>query len=201
MPASDVSICNRALQMLGAESILNLSEDNNRARALNVAYEPVRDAEFDRHRWRFSIKRVSLPAVAAAPDSDYARQFQVPNDFIRLIPGGDIVQLADLSDYRSGSSAMYSVEGDKILTDLGAPLSIRYIARITDASLFNPAFAEALAARLADACCERLTQSDSKKQLAWGYYKQAIREAITSNAIERAPASVADDTWVMARLA
>lgn len=200
MPASVVSICNRALQMLGAESIINLQEENNRARALNVAYEPVRDAELHRRRWRFSLKRASIPASATVPISDYARQFPVPNDFLRLVPGGDIRQLADLSDFRSGSSATYSLEGGQILTNLGAPLKIRYISRVTDPALFNASFAEALAARIAHTCCERITQSDSKQQLAWGYYKQAVKEASVANAIEGAPESVADDTWVLARL-
>jgi hypothetical protein len=108
--------------------------------------------------------------------------------------------MADMSDFRSGGSATYSVEGDKILTDLGAPLAIRYIARITDPALFNASFAEAFAARLAHTCCERITQSDSKQQLAWGYYKQAIKEAVLANAVEGAPESQADDTWVLARL-
>jgi hypothetical protein len=200
MPISAVSICNRALQMLGADSIINLSEDSNKARALNIAYEPVRDAELHRRRWRFAIKRASIPASAVAPDSDFNRQFPVPNDFLRLVPGGDIRQLADMSDFRSGTSQMYSIEGGMILTDLPAPLAIRYIYRVTDPALFNPSFAEALSARLAHTCCERITQSDSKQQLAWGYYKQAIREAVVANAIEGAPESQADDTWVMARL-
>jgi hypothetical protein len=167
---------------------------------MNIAYEPVRDAELHRHRWRFSLKRTSIPASATTPDSDYARRFPVPNDFLRLVPGGDLRQMADMSDFRSGSSATYSLEGGAILTDLSAPLSIRYIARITDPAQFNASFAEALAARIAETCCERLTQSDSKKQLAWGYYKEAIREAIRANAIEGAPESQADDTWVLARL-
>lgn len=200
MPASIISICNRALQILGADSIINLQEDNNRTRALNIAYEPVRDAELQRRRWRFSIKRVSLPALSATPDSDYARQFQLPNDYLRLIPGGDLRTLTDMSDYRSMGSALYSVEGMQLLTNLGAPLAIRYIARITDAAIYNASFAEALSARIAHACCERITQSDSKQQLAWGLYKQAIKEATLANAIEGAPESVADDTWVVARL-
>lgn len=200
MPASTISICNRALQILGADSIINLQEDNNRTRALNIAYDSVRDAELQRRRWRFAIKRTSLPALSTAPDSDYARAFQLPNDYLRLIPGGDLRSLADMSDFRSTSSSLYSIEGLQILTDLSAPLSIRYLARITDAAIYNASFAEALAARIAHACCERITQSDSKQQLAWGVYKASIKEATLANAIEGAPESVADDTWVMSRL-
>lgn len=196
---SEVSIGNGALIKLGADTIIALTDDNNRARTLNARYESVRDAELRRRRWRFSIKRTSLAALATTPDSDFAYAYQLPADFLRLIEGGDIVQLADLSDYRSGSSEMYSIENGTILTNLSAPLAIRYIAKITDPTLYDPAFAEAFSARLAFECCEKLTQSDSKKQLAWGDYKNSIKEAIAANAIEVASESVADDTWVMAR--
>lgn len=200
MSASEVSICNRALQLLGSDTIISLTDDNNRARAMNLAYQPVRDAEQERHRWRFCIKRDSLAALATAPSFGYAYQYQRPNDYLRLIEGGDLTSAADLSDYRTGSSALYSIEGDRILTDLGAPLNIRYLARIEDTSLFSPSFCEALSARLADDCCERITQSDSKRQLSTAAYKRAIQEAVRANALEVATESQADSEWVVGRV-
>ncbi len=199
MATSDVSICNRALQHLGASAIISLDDNNVRGRAMNTAFEPVRDAELRRRRWRFSIKRTSLPALSDAPDSGYAYQFQVPNDYLRLIEGGDIRSLPDLSDYRSLSSETFSLENGKILTDLAAPLSIRYIARITDASLFDAAFVEALSARLAYETCEQITESSQKKNDCLTAYRLAIREAVGANALEVASSSIADDTWITAR--
>lgn len=198
--ASEVSICNRALQILGEDSITALSESSNRARALTIAYEAVRDAELERRNWRFAIKRDSLAALSDEPIDDYAYQYQVPNDFLRLIHGGDLVPYPNTDDYRSSSDALWSREGDKILTDMAAPLSIRYIAKITDVSLYSPAFREALAARIAVEICERITQSSSKKADAMAAYKQAIREATKSNAFDLAPESIGDGSWVTARL-
>jgi len=195
---SEVSIANRALTLLGSDLIIALTDDNNRGRTINANYAAIRDAELVRHRWRFAIARASLAALAAVPDSDYGKQYQVPGDFLKLIEGGDLIGAADLTDYRSGGS-LYSREGDKILTNLGGPLHIRYIARITDASLFDPAFAESLAARIADECCERITQSDSKRQICMAAYKRAIGEATKANALEVPPQSQSDDTWLIAR--
>lgn len=198
--ASEVSICNRALQILGADPITALSESNDRSRALTIAYSAVRDAELERRNWRFAIKRDSLAALADTPIADYAYQYQVPNDFLRLIHGGDLVPYPNTSDYRGSSDALWSREGDRILTDLGAPLSIRYIAKITDVSMYSPSFCEALAARIAVEIAERLTQSSSKKADAMAAYKQAIREATKSNAFDQAPESIGDGSWVTARL-
>jgi hypothetical protein len=199
--ASEVAICNAALVKLGADTIIALNENNTRARVMNLRYGPVRDAELHRRRWKFSIKRVSLPALLAAPQSDYDRKFQLPGDYLRLVEGGDIATAADLTDYRgSPGSALFSIEGQELLTNLGAPLNIRYIARITDTGLFNASFSEALSSRLAWECCEKITQSDSKRELAWRDYKEALREALRANAIETPPNSIADDSWLISRL-
>lgn len=198
---SDVSICNRALQKLGAASITSLDDNNVRGRAMNLAFEPVRDAELRRHRWRFAIKRTSIARLVAAPDSGFSYQYQVPNDFLRLIEGGDIASTADLSDYRGVSGAAYSVENGRILTNYSSPLAIRYIARITDASLFDSAFCEALSARLAVETCETITESTQKKADLFRDYQVAIREAVRANSLEVASEAIADDTWVLARIA
>lgn len=196
---SEVSIANRALTLLGGDTIIALTDDNNRGRTISANYQAIRDAELARRTWRFSIKRASLAALAAKPDSDYGKQFPLPNDFLKLLEGGDLVSGADLTDYRTSSSALWSREGNLVLTDLGSPLHVRYVARITDASLFDAAFAESLAARIADECCERLTQSDSKRQICMAAYKRAIVEATRANALEVPSESQADGEWLMSR--
>lgn len=199
MATSAILVCNRALHKLGARTINSLDDNKESARVMRIAYDPVRRAELRRHRWRFSIARVSLPALTEEPDSDYARQFQLPNDFLRLIEGGDIVSVADLSDYRGGVSALYSVEGGKILTDLAAPLAIRYLRDVTDTALFDAAFLEAFAARLAYEGCERITESNSKEDALLRGYRMAIKEAVIANALEVASEYPADSSWVVTR--
>lgn len=196
-----VKLANGALRKIGADRITALTEDNNRARIMNERYLSVLAAELHRNRWKFSITRASLPALSTTPISDYGYQYQLPSDYLRLIEGGDIADTADLSDYRGfPGSPLYSIEGQKILTNIGAPLQIRYISMVTDVSLYNPSFKEAYMARLAWETCEAITQSDSKRQLAWSDYLASIREAKRANAIEAPSASMPDTEWVMARL-
>lgn len=196
---SEVAIANAALSKLGEEPILALTDDTTPARTLNGRYRAVRDAELRRRRWRFAIRRVSMAALSAAPDSDYARQFQLPNDYLRLIEGGDIVSVVDFTDFRGRSNALYSIEGRAILTDLGDPLAIRYIAQITDTATFDAAFTEALASRLAYECCKKITGSDAERDRCLEDYNKAIKEATRANALELATEDTVDDTWVMAR--
>ena len=58
--ASVVGICNRALEKLGGGYIAALTEASKEARALNRAYDYVRDAVLRAHPWNFAIKRASL---------------------------------------------------------------------------------------------------------------------------------------------
>ena len=200
--ASEVDICNTALTKLGATTIISLTDDDPKATVMNLRYPLVRDAELRRHRWKFSLRRASLPALSETPSFGFSRQFQLPTDplCLRVIQVGEFHVGLDLSDYRGAPNEMYSIEGTRLLTNFAAPLKLRYIAQITDSTQFDAAFVEALASRLAYECCERITQSSSKKQDCAADYKQAIREAVKSNALESAPAHPADDTWVMARL-
>lgn len=200
MAASETEILNGALILLGANTVTSPTENNKNARVTHAAYAGVRDAELRTRRWKFSIKRQSLPALTSEPDSDYARQFQLPTDYLRLIEGGDIADVADLSDYRTtAGTGLYSIENGLLLTNLAAPVSIRYLARITDTTVFDAAFDRALKASLAYECCEAITQSDSKQELCRLRYKEAIRDAVRANAIEAPPQGMADDTWLAAR--
>lgn len=197
--ASEVDICNRALGKLGAATIISLEDDDPKAVVLNVAYALVRDAELRRRRWKFALARASLPALAQAPAFGYTRQFQFPADCLRVIQVGEFDLGPDLTDYRSAPTELFSIEGRAILTNLAAPLAIRYIHRIEDTGLFDACFVETLASRLAYECCFRITQSDSGRQLAWADYRNSLSEARRANALESAPGHPSDDTWVMAR--
>lgn len=201
MADSEVAICNQALVILGGALITAVTDDVKNARTLSAIYAATRDSELRLRRWKFSIKRTSLPALAAAPDSDYSYQYQLPNDYLRLIEGGDIAPTADMSDYRATSgTALYSIENGLLLTNLPSPVSIRYVARITDTTKFDAAFDASLAAQLAYLACEAITGSDQKQQLAMIRKKDAVRSALRANALEAPPQPSADDTWIAGRL-
>jgi uncharacterized protein with von Willebrand factor type A (vWA) domain len=105
-----------------------------------------------------------------------------------------------MSDYRNASEAAWQIEGGKILTDLEAPLKLLYVARIEDTGAWDALFAEVFACRLAVEVCERLTQSNTKRQLAAEEYQQALRAAVRADAIENPPEPLPDDSWMLSRL-
>lgn len=198
--ASQVEIANRALTKVGEARILSLSDDVEAARTVDSLWDVVRDAELRIRVWRFAISRVSLAALVSTPDWGFDYEYQLPSDCLRVLQVGEYYPGVSLSDYRNADESEWKVEGRKILTNEAAPLKIRYVAQITDTGQWDAAFTESFACRLAAEVCERLTQSNTKKQIAWDEYKQAVSMAVRANAIESAPEPIPDDAWVLARL-
>jgi hypothetical protein len=188
--ASEVEICNRALQKLGAHRIVSLTENSVNARACNVAYVPCRDALLRSHPWSFAISTASLAADATPPDFGPANAFQLPSDFIRL-----------LSDYAEWvlNSDDHIIQGQKIFSNDDDPLEIRYVSRVTDPNLMDPLFRECLSAKLALELCEELTQSNAKKESAKEDFKDSIVEARRANAFEKVSDKPAEDEWITIR--
>lgn len=188
--ASEVEICNRGLQLVGASRISALSDDNPRAQECNLAYNPGRLAELRANRWAFAIDRETLPADATSPSFGRANAFALPSDCLRLLPPYPEDNEWDLD---------WQIEGRKIYTDDDAPLKIRYIKDVDDANLFDPLFREMLAARVALAVCEPLTQSNTKIARINRMYEDMLREAKRANAIEKPAQQPPEDPWVTVR--
>jgi hypothetical protein len=188
--ASEVSVCNRALQMLGAKRITALDENSVNSRACNACIAAIRDALLEKHVWNCSIKRAILAADAIAPAWGRANAFTLPADFIKLAP-----------DYPEDNwqARDYQIESGKIVTDFSAPLYIRYVGRITDVNQMPPLFRELWSTEMALAMCEELTQSNTKKQLLVDDAKKIIAEAKRSNAFQNVPATSAEDSWITCR--
>jgi hypothetical protein len=184
---SDVSICNLALQKLGAARISSLDQDHKNARAMNNCFESKRDALLRKHAWNFAVTTETLAPDAAAPsDDDYTYQFTLPADCLRVLPP-------------KRTTLDWQVRGGKILTNDTNALKVRYIRRVTNAPDFDALFVDLLACDLADQCCEEITQSNTKKAAIKEDRKEALLAAKLANAFEQSPAETPEDTWLAAR--
>lgn len=191
--AGKVEIANRALTKLGAERILLLSDPGKEARVMNSMMDTVMDAELRRHRWKFAMKRAELPALVAAPAWGYRYAYQLPADFLALVQVND-VYLRGLKQ-----KTLWVVEAGQLLTDLPAPLKVRYIHRVENMALLDPLFVEVLACKLALEACETLTQSGQKRQAAADDYRFSVSEAVRQDAIENPPDELPWGSWLDSR--
>jgi hypothetical protein len=198
--ASVIQVANRALTKLGSARITSLSDDVKAARSISSCFEDLRDDELRAHRWQFAMKRTTLAALADAPAFGYNYQYALPSDFLRIDMVDDRFPAAIMDNYIDAEYLEWTLEGNVILTDIAAPLKLRYIAQITDPTLWDENFREALASRIAMEIAEDLTQSESKKASAAKDYDRSIRQAIRINSIERPAVMPPDNSWVISRI-
>lgn len=192
MSQSKTDIFNLALSFLGAQRVASPTENSKNARVLNDVYDIVRRAELRKvPAWNFSIKNAQLAASGTDPLFDMAYSYPLPPDYLSVVAPFDKANYNDRD---------WVIQGNQIFTDWGSPLNFRYCYDVTDEGLFDPLFATALAAKLAEAVSDSITQSNSKIQIANTRYKEAIADARKANAFDIVSQSMPQDTWWTVRL-
>ena len=191
--ASVVDICNSALNLLGASTITQLTEDSKNARLCNQRYEPIRDRMFRSHSWNCLTKRVQLAEDSSAPVVEYTNQFTLPTDCLRVlkIHNGTTDSIA--------SSIDYAVEGRKIKTDEGTVYLV-YVAIDTDPNNYDTYLQESISHQLAADIAYAVTNNAT---LAKNYMERAderLREARFIDATENALGTIESNEFVDARL-
>ena len=190
--ASQTDIINRALSKLGEPRIANaLTTDTKPARVMTGMWENVRDAMLQAYPWRFATIRTNLSADVATPEYGWSYQYSLPSDFLALL------EIEDRPEYTIEGASDNSL---KILTDVAAPLYIKYIRKITNTGQFHPLFNEALATKLAYEGCEEITDSNTKKEALLRDLSLAITQAYQADAIAAPFDEMPEDEWITARL-
>lgn len=186
---SVTDICNAALVKLGEKRITDAgfaTPTNERERLCSEHYERIRDRELRKNRWNFTVTRASLSPDVTEPVYEFGYAYTPPADMMRLI---------DIYETR-----LYRLEGNKILTDAGDEINVRYVKKVTVVSDMDAIFRDALACALAIELCERLpTKAALKNQLA-AEYRDHMGMAASVGAIENPVEQIPEDTWITARL-
>jgi hypothetical protein len=77
----------------------------------------VRNYVLRRHPWNCAVKRVTLSPDVTSPGFDYAFQFTLPSDYLKVLQVGEY-----------GAEVDYRIESGKLLSD-DNPCLLRYIWR------------------------------------------------------------------------
>jgi hypothetical protein len=162
MANSTVAICNIALGNLGANLISSLSETSAESTLCNVHWDNVRRSTLSIHPWNFAIKRAQLSALTNPPVFGYKFAYQLPSTCLRVL--------------RVEASSDYKLEGQQIVTN-DAQCFLKYVADITDVSLWTDSFVDLIATRLQLELSYGITKSTSQREQAMNLYEYKLREA------------------------
>lgn len=186
MAQNQVDVANSALQRVGASPIVSFSDPTPEARAISIAFDSNRRDEFRKYPWNFTISRAQLAPDSTAPAFDYKYQFTMPADCLRVLRPKD-------------ANCDWVVEGRKILTNYYNPLNLRYISDVADPAQWDSSFYNIFAIALAIDICDKLTQSNTKKQMLMKEYDDAISDAKRADGIESGAEVPQDDDWWLVR--
>ena len=75
---SKIDICNLALAHLGQEPISSLTQEDERARRLNLFYEPVKAEVLRTHNWAFATVQEPLIRLEDPSAAPYPYLYQYP---------------------------------------------------------------------------------------------------------------------------
>jgi hypothetical protein len=169
---TDVKICNLALAEIGEAPISSLTDDTKKARQLNTMYALKRDELLRMHPWGHSRKRVVLAKTNNTPLFDFAYEFLIPSDCLKILKID--------CDYR------FSREGDKILTD-SSEVRLFYVFRNEDPNSYDSEFVTMFAKYLAYSLAWSLKGTRTLREDLKNEFELSLRLARHSSAVESSP--------------
>ena len=186
--ASAIEVANMALSLVGDETIATFSDENKRARMVALHFDQARKSALRMAVWGCCTKRVSLPKDATAPAWGWENRFALPGDYIRL---------ADILN--TSKDCSYEIEDRFIVTNLEAPLKIRYVFDDQDVSGFDPLLTQVFVHNLAMMLVEPLSHSSTRYDRLEAALRMYLARASRVDGSEKPARDIKPSSWVTAR--
>lgn len=186
--AGAVAICSNALLMNGDQTVNSLLDDSDRARTVANLYALVVGHVQSAHTWNCCRTRVQLNPDISAPAFDYAYQFTLPGDFLRIISVGLL-----------GEEVDYELEAGKVLCDEPV-LSLRYLFYNTVETTWTKLLVSAVTMAMRQVLAYPITQSTSLEALIDQAIEPMLQRARTIDSQDRPAQTLGDFRLVNSRL-
>ena len=150
-----IGICNMALSLVGGTPITSTADGTIEAEECGRYYDIARRFCLESRDWTFAAATRRLTADVTPVSSEYAYSYALPADTL-------VVRVAS-SDAQLKSVIEFQRQENRIITNSGS-LYIRYTQDITTTARFSPAFATAVAHKLAEFISSKLTGDKALKR-------------------------------------
>lgn len=187
---TDIEISNDALDLLGVENVISLEDDSKQGRLCKKQFPICRNFILSIHPWNFAIKRQVLAELSVAPVFGYDRFFQLPADYLTVLPPSQHEKIS--------TQIVYKIEDGKLATD-ELTFNLKYISEVLDTSKFTPSFSQTLSAYMASKMAYKLINDRGVARDVDALYRNHISQARSINAMESTPEIIDADTWFDAR--
>lgn len=172
-----VSICNEALNMIGAGSIISFEDGSKNAMRCAAIYDATRKSLLRLHPWSCAKKRAQLAPIATHPCFGYQHAFPLPADFERLVSAG---------------TKDFEIENRHILANTNV-INLIYIFDNDNEQTWDSLLAECMALYMASKLGKPITGSNAEADSAYQKLQQLLKQARAINGQERPSQSFSDD--------
>lgn len=195
---SRLGLYNAAAIEIGETIYASLTEDRESRYILDQVYGDVLELACESGQWNFAERTVQIDNDASVtPGFGMTYAFAKPSDWIRTtgLGSGPVVNDAPLRRYEDDQIYWYA--------DI-TPIYVRYVSDDTDFGMnlgaWPATFTRFVVLSLADRICEKVTQSEAKKERIAKDLKKAKRDAMSKDAMRDATRNPPAGSWVRSRL-
>jgi hypothetical protein len=172
-------IANNALSYLSAGSIVNLNDDDAKARAINGIFDQAAKEVIRTHRWSCCIGRAQLSQVSGDPlqngNFGYAHAYQLPTDCLRIL---------DINgEPWSEKAEFFDLNGRQLLADAGE-VYLRYVRWEDDVSQWDTLLADVISVKIAMKVARQITTDGISAEDLERLYRRRLEDARTVDAME-----------------
>lgn len=185
-----IGICNMALSLVGGSPIMSTADETVEAEECGRYYDIARKFCLESRDWTFAAKTRRLSPDATAISSEYAYSYALPADCL-------VVRVAS-SDAQLKAPIEFQRQENRIITDSGS-LYIRYTQDIVTTARFSPAFATAVAHKLAEFISPKLTGDKALKRTLLDEADYLISEGGAVDGTQGSPKAVYASRLLRAR--
>ena len=200
--ASEVDICNLALARLGDNAtVASIAPPEGSAQAEHCArfYPVARDSLLEMHAWKFATRRVLL-AQLTTDTWNWSFAYAEPTGVLKLLAvlPASASSDADTQEYEAETDG----NGARIILTDQEGASLRYVAHVTDTTVFSPLFVDALAWLLASYLAGPVLKGDAGAAMAKACLQSfmlALSNAKVSDANQRKVRPEHKPDWIAGR--
>ena len=199
VPYSVNSIINGALDLIASNTISSLSDSSSHVgNSMKRNFDVERDSLLREYPWNFAMCRAKLASSSTPPAFRFQYAYELPAGpeppyCLRVWAVGNEESRLD--------SDVWEISRRRLLTDLEAPLAVRYVGRIVNPALWDPLAVKALEARLAWQAAYLASGSAALAEQMARIYQERLEAAKSVDAQEGTPEPFEDGTtWIDSRL-
>ena len=175
---TDVSICNKALLLLGSDAITSFSDGTPAAQACSTIYNEVKLTTFGMYPWSFTVAKTELVKDTTSPANEYDNQFLLPNDMVLGVPRAvRTSSAAGAALFKIWEIGQSSAGGTVLLTD-ATEIHIDYQRAVSEGNMptyFVTLLAYQMAWHIAEVITDQTQKSEYWRAIALGTAAEGFR--------------------------